>query len=143
MFQSRPSTPPGRSTRAISFERGVGIEPVEGLTHQHGVDALVVERYLFGPAGVDRDVGVGRMQLRAHPVQRLHGDDDATGGDDRPGQLARARGQVEHVMPGRGGEHPVAPLRTDSRSGTLVGVGDVAEDGSVLVGFAVGHQAAG
>ena len=50
VFHTRPSRPPGRSTRATSGIARSGIHPVPRLGDQHRVNAVVLQRNLFGGA---------------------------------------------------------------------------------------------
>ena len=60
----------------------------------------VGERDRLGGAGERFDARDGPLELRAHRVDRLDGDDARSQRDELARELARARGEVEHVAPG-------------------------------------------
>ncbi len=82
-------------------------EPVERLCARDCVDATVSERDRLGGAGERLDFRDGALELGAHGVDRLDGDDAGSQRDELAGELARACGEVEHIAAGADAE----PLR--------------------------------
>jgi hypothetical protein len=91
---------------------------VPGLRHEHGVDGAVGQREGLGRAVEDGDAGQHPGELPAHPGGRLDGDDVEAALHEQPGQLARARREVDDAaragrqqpVDGRlgvGGPHPL------------------------------------
>ena len=75
----------------------VGSEPVEGLAARDRVDTPVRERDRLRRAGERLDTRYGTLELGAHSVDRLDGDDAGTEGQELPRELAGARREIEHV----------------------------------------------
>src|SRR5687767_15739519 len=71
--------------------RLVGAEPVEGLRACDSVDAAVRERDRLCCAGKSLDTRHSPLELGAHRVDRLDGDDVRSERDELPRELSRAR----------------------------------------------------
>jgi hypothetical protein len=77
-------------------ERARRIDPVPRLRDGDGIHAGVVQRDALGGAGEGADVGQLLLENLAHLAERLHGDHLQAAADQRAGELAGARAQVEH-----------------------------------------------
>ena len=101
-FQISATAPPGAQDARDLRRRRPGIEPVERLGGDHGVDARVGERDRLGH-GVER-LG-GRRRLRQHVAHARHGlecDHPGAAAGEQPRELARARAELEQRPPGSG-----------------------------------------
>ena len=99
-FHRIASPPSGFSTRAISWKRRVGVEPVERLGDGDDIDRRVRERDRLCGAVHDLGGGDGRTRLLAHALDGFDGGDGRAELDEAPGELAGARGEVADRGPG-------------------------------------------
>ena len=107
-------------------ERCAPVKPVKGRPYGDRIDAVVRERQPLRRARqrVGRGQRVG--EDRAHLLQRLDGDDAVAGVEQRAGQLAGARAEVEHVERLRP-EQPCDRLARIARAPALVLAGHLGE----------------
>ena len=96
VFHTSPRRPPGRSTRATSgTARSTSTQCHACATSTASTDASPsgIASALPRSAGTP---GSSSRELLSHALGGLHGDHLKSAGDELPGQLARARAEVEH-----------------------------------------------
>ena len=95
VVQERDST--ARAQNAVDLgQRAVGIEPVEGLRADDGVDRRVRERDVLGGPLQRLDLRRDPLQVLAHLVERLDRDHCCTARYEVARELPRAGGEIEH-----------------------------------------------
>ena len=78
-------------------DRSFGDEPVPRLAGDHRVDRAVLDRDVLGGAEDARHAGHRDLELLEHLLDRVDRDDVAVELDERLGELAGARAEVEHA----------------------------------------------
>ncbi len=77
-------------------EPRAGVEPMEGLGGEHGIDRGVGERDLLSARGKHLGFGAQLHEQAAHSGSGLHSDHTVERGYEQTGELARARAELEH-----------------------------------------------
>jgi hypothetical protein len=110
---------------AADFLHGGSVgKPVERLGADHRVDAAVGQRNRLGATRQRPHVRQLRRQLRAHGIDRFHGNHRGAGLRQQARELAGARAEVDNGLAGRHAKRVAQPAgKLGGIFGTPAGVG--------------------
>lgn len=119
--------PPSRDEDARDLrDRRAGVEPVKRFSHEHGVDAAILEGDRLGASREN----VAGMDEGAHRLVRLDRHDIREPADQLPGEPSRSGREVEDTRFGLQFERLTRPVEQRTkvrRPDAVVDLGEVAE----------------